>query len=199
MGPSHRVGRHPAERPKFGRVFLQAQAAFQTWPTVPVVLVGSLSVLIWMSGKSPQWMKAARLAVAGWSAALIPLAIAGMADVPRHWLSVDRQAAAELEQVTALIPPGAELVASQGIIGRCTRTTQLYDFWALGQDIPVHRAQVIFLLAREQGASPTPSWQTKKAILFVSKRLRAKRLVARHGVFEFVWTVPQGTRRVTIS
>lgn len=33
--------------------FLQARAAFQTWPAIPVVLVGSITVLVWLRSRSP--------------------------------------------------------------------------------------------------------------------------------------------------
>jgi hypothetical protein len=179
--------------------FLQVRAAFQTWPALPVTLVGTIAVLLWLPTRWRRGMQVARVVVAGWAAALIPLAVAGIADVPGHWLAVDGPAAAQLQTIARTVPSDAELVASQGVIGRFLETTEVYDFWTLGQKVPVRRRDVIFLLTPEQGASPTPPWQTRLAIAFVANRLGAQPLVRRHGVFEFVWRAPAGTDHVIIS
>ena len=178
--------------------FLQARAAFQTWPAIPVVLVGSIAVLTWLSTRQRRGIRVSRLVVAAWIAALVPLAGAGIADLPEHWLSVDASAASELRTISARVSPRVELVVSQGVIGRFTQPTQVYDFWTLGQKIPVTRREVVFVLTPDQGASPTPSWQTKRAITFVSQSLKAHVLTARHGVFELSWTAPTDVDHVVI-
>lgn len=179
--------------------FLQARAAFQTWPAIPVVLVGSISVLVWLTARRPRAKKSARLIVAGWAAALVPLSAAGIADLPGHWLAVDAQAAADLRRIIDSVPPHVEIVASQGTIGRLTITGELYDFWKLPQTFPINRRELIFVFTPNEGASPTSARDTRRAMAFVSEQLHARRIFSGGRVFEFAWRAPVGAPRLTIA
>jgi hypothetical protein len=179
--------------------FLQARAAFQTWPVLPVVLVGTIVVLMRLATSSAPYRRAVRFVLVGWAAALVPLGAAGIADLPTHWLAVDSEAAAEIGRIEQTVPPNAELVASQGIIGRLTSVSEVYDFWTISQTIPITRRRVYFVLSPSQGASPTPTWQTRRAIRFISDQLHAETIATRSGVFEFEWRPPPTIRSLRLS
>lgn len=177
---------------------LQARAAFQTWPAVPVVLVGSITVLLWLMGRRPTAKKSARLIVAGWAAAHMPMSATAIADLPGRWLAVDSQAAMVLPKIDVRLPSDAEVVASQGVIGRLVSTSDVHDSWAVVQTIPANRPLVYFVFGLNEGTFPTSSRQTTRAISFVVHGLRAELLTAQAGIFEYLWRVPPGQRRIAV-
>ncbi len=99
-------------------IFLRTAASFQSWPALPFVLVGSVMVVVRLSrwrGGHARRMGAGLLVVVS-----IPLAVVvgrGLSQADA-WIAVSAPAAAQLSAAAARIPAGAEVIASQGVVGR---------------------------------------------------------------------------------
>ena len=103
---------------------------------------------------------------------------------PGEFLQVNSVTAGQLHEVQARIPSGAEVIASQGVIGRFGGTEYLYpylDVFADGETIPVNSSTVAFVFVpRVRDRSATPA-QTEAAIAKVRD----------------VWAPPRCCRRPT--
>jgi predicted membrane protein DUF2079 len=179
--------------------FLLPHAAFQTWPALPLVFVGSVVLLVRLVDAGPRGRRAARAFGAAWIGALAALAVIAIPEVPSYWLAVDGPAAAQLQRVHDQLPARAEVIASQGIVGRFSDRGAVYAFSALGERYPVTRRLVVFVFTPRQGVSPTPPRQTEEAMSLVSGRLGAATLLAKDGVYELEWRPPPGTTHVEVS
>jgi hypothetical protein len=179
--------------------FMLPHAAFQNWPALPFVLVGSVVLLVRLADSTAGRLRLARMSGALWLAALIPIAAIAIPEVPGYWLAVNGGAQRQLQLVEHTLPTNAEVIASGGISGRLSTSNQSYFFYALHQEFPVTRTLVLFVLAPHQGVSPTPPWQTDRAIDFVTRDLGAKSVIHKDGVFELEWSPPPGVTDVEIG
>ena len=105
-------------------LFLRTAASFQSWPALPLVLVGSVMVVVRLS----RWRgdRARRLWATLFVVVAIPLAVVLGRGLSQGgaWIAVSAPAAAHLSAAEARIPAGAEVIASQGVVGRfATRAT----------------------------------------------------------------------------
>jgi Predicted membrane protein (DUF2079) len=178
--------------------FLLPHASFQNWPALPFVLVGSVMVLLYLDERTSVGYRIARAVGAFWLAALIPLAIIAIPEVPNYWLSVSAPAAKQLGQISTRLPLNEELITSGGIVGRLAIGSHVYYFFEREQLVPVDAPQVDFIFAPEQGVSATPPSDIRTAMTFVQHRLGAREVVAKNGVYELKWSPPAGTTRVVI-
>jgi hypothetical protein len=141
-----------------------------------------------------------------WAACVVVIALVVLPSVPRHWIAVDASAATQLTKVEREVPANAEVIASNGIVGRFAERDSAY---VLGYSprtaqfqetttIPIQRSVVVFILSPNQGVGEQPG-QERKAISFVLHYLHARVLVERAGIYAFEWTPPTGTTHVTLS
>jgi len=180
-------------------LFVRTAASFQTWPALPFVLIGSVMVLVrLLEGEARSRRVALDVAVA-WAALLGVLAVLVMTAFGGDWLSVDPATAAALSHVESVVPSNAEVICSQGVVGRFGLRDSVYAFTEGHQTLPVDRRVVVFVLAPEQGIDDVlPDHEATVAVRFVESRHATRVLYARSHVYAVEWTPPPGTRQVTL-
>jgi hypothetical protein len=107
---------------------------------------------------------------------------------------VDDATAAQLSTVRAKIPDGAETIGSQGIVGRFAQRRVFYPFFdvfADGQTVPLYGHTVYVVLVPRQGIEQASVSGTEAAVALM-RRLGARPLSSRDGVYVFAWRVPKG-------
>ena len=179
-------------------VLFNLHASFQTWPALPFVLVGTVMVLskLAMKGWSIRF-SAALLAV--WLGAVAGLAVAGIPSLSSYWLPFGSGAAGQLAAVQREIPASAEVIASQGVIGRFGARRWVYEFDRSGQNIPVHSAEIVFVITPGRGAPPEPSpLAAREALAFFQRQPGMRVMSARDGVYALAWNPPKGITDVTV-
>lgn len=111
---------------------------------------------------------------------------------------VDDATAARLSAVSARIPDDAETIVSQGVVGRFAQRHLFYpyfDVFADGQTVPVYGKTVYVVLVPRQGIEQASVPGTEAAIAMM-RRLGARPLSARDGVYAFAWRVPKGQHTI---
>ena len=114
-----------------------------------------------------------------WGAVWIP-------QVPAEWLRTSTATSSTLDDVARLIPPSAEVVASQGVMGRLCGRQWCYKVARDGPlTIPLHTNDDYFVIVPYQGIE-TSSVQTQLGMIEqLAGPLHATLLVARDGVWLF--------------
>ena len=184
--------------------FLRFDQSFQSWAAVPFVLIGSLMVALRLLQRESVGRRIAAGALAVWAVGAAVLTLEVLPAVPRHWISVDATAAAQLGTVGRRIPTTAEVVASNGVVGRFAERRAVYVLWyspQIGQftvtaSVPVEQSVVVFVFAPHQGVGEF-SDADEAAIIYVRDRLHARAVAAGSGITAFTWSPPPGTARVT--
>lgn len=120
-----------------------------------------------------------------WSAVWAP-------EIPATWLRVSPAQANLLSRATAMIPARAEVVVSQGVVGRFSDRPFTYPLIAAGQAIPLHPGQVWLVLTPDVGIELVPSADQYALIQDLAGSLHADLVLHGHGVFVFRWNVPSG-------
>ncbi len=185
--------------------FLRTAQSFQSWPALPFVLVGSVMVVVrlsaWRGGRARRLWAVALVVVA------IPLAVVLGRGLPQAgaWIAVSAPAAAQLSAAEARIPPGAEVIASQGVVGRFATRDDVYTFPFLYHrpgtsptTFPVQRTTVVFVLTTQGTNEPSPA-ATAAAVRDVEHRLHGRVVVDRAGVTVLEWSPPRHTTSVTLD
>ena len=181
-------------------VFSGPISSFQALPVYFFVLVGSVAVLLWLYRSSRAVVRWTVLAVA--AAILVQALVLSAVWVPRartEFFVVGGAAASRLATVQAGIPAGAEVIASQGVVGRFANRVSIYPFLDLGdggQTIPVDASTVVFVLTTSGIEYATPTG-TRAAVDYLVHH--GAHLVSRGaGVYELVWHPTPGTRWLII-
>jgi len=182
--------------------FVRYAASFQSWPAIPFVLVGSVMVAVWLIERRARARRLATAALVGTGAMWTPLfcsyAVGILPGLAHQWLAVDPPAAAALARAQAIIPADAEVIASQGVVGRFAQRDALYPTLTADATLPVVRPRVVFVLSATQGIYDGPAYGDTAAIGFVRHDLHATALVARAGIYVFAWSPPAATSSVTL-
>lgn len=111
---------------------------------------------------------------------------------------VDDATAAQLSAVAAKIPPRVETIVSQGVVGRFAQRHSFYpyfDVFANGQTVPLYGRTVYVVLVPRQGIEQASVPGTEAAVALM-RRLHARPLSARDGVYVFAWHVPKGQHTI---
>jgi uncharacterized membrane protein len=185
--------------------FLNVTQSFQSWPALPFILVGSIMVLIRLGSCGPLAKRVAVAAVTASAASLSVLAVTELPEVPHYWIAVDAPAATQLARSEQRIPASAEVVASQGVVGRFSDRDDVYEYPDLypplhvsSATVPIRGSTVVFVLAPAQGVSEASPAFTEAAVNFVEHRLRARVLQATSGVYVLEWRPPQDATSITL-
>jgi hypothetical protein len=179
--------------------FSAAPAAFQSLAVSLFAALGAVAVVTWL---------ARRGGVATWLAAVVALAALAQSVVvtidwtpkaSRAFLKVPAPVASTLGFVEHRIPPAAEVVVSQGVVGRFGGHRWVYPFidsFVDGQTVPVNAPTVAFVFT-DTGLEAASAAQTAAAVGMVRARLHARTLVQANGVDAFVWNPPAGVASVS--
>lgn len=114
------------------------------------------------------------------------------------WWKVDAPAAAALSRGLSKIPGDAEVIASQGVIGRFAGRRYVYPFLADPQGFPVRSGTVVFVIAPSQGIESVTSSAAQQAIDGLSARPGVTVLERSSGVTVLEWAPPEGTTGITL-
>lgn len=169
--------------------------------------VGIAMLATWLTRQSERRGRHWRTGVAALALVLLVVAAAEAVGMSAYWTPksgqmfsrVDSATAARLAAVDGQIPPGAETIVSQGVVGRFAQRHAFYpyfDVFADGQTFPLYGRTVYVVLLPTQGLEAAPVAGTDKAIALM-RVLGARQLSARDGVYAFAWRVPRGQRTVT--
>jgi len=179
-------------------VFIRFAASFQSWAALPFVLVGTVMVLLRLLERGPVARRAAAAAAAVWAPVLAVFAFVVFSTVAPDWLSVSPAAASELARVQTTVPADAEIVVSQGVVGRFGERRSVYAFARPHQSLPVNRRRVIFVLTSEGVADALPQHGVQTVLQFVRTRLDARPLASSSGVHVLEWDPAPGTTHETL-
>ncbi len=125
-----------------------------------------------------------------WAAVWVP-------QVPTHWLRVSAPAASTLLAVEERIGPGAEVLASQGILGRFSARRDVRPIFGPGA-LAIDRHVVWVVVAPAQGVE-TQGLASAGALLAALVGPRHARLVVdAHGIWAVRWLPAPGTRSIVV-
>jgi hypothetical protein len=142
---------------------LQVTMAFQIWPAIPLILVGTLTYVVRASDISKQECRQ-RLATARLSHFLpaVSLLLLVLTDfyvaplIPGRFLSVPHKTAAELAILSHQFRPGDEVIVSATIAGRFAERPYLYVLQSPEALFPLPVATVFLVLAPNLDPSVDP-------------------------------------------
>ncbi|MGC8463982.1 MAG: DUF2079 domain-containing protein [Acidimicrobiales bacterium] len=166
------------------RSVLFVAPGFQSLPGYVLLPVGTVAVLAAVGRRWP------RLALAAATAVVLNAVAWGVVWTPRtssQWLRVSPAAASVLASVERQVPTDAEVVASQGILGRFSGHQWVYEIAGVGT-VPVHAGTIWVVVAPAQGTETEPVAAADALVAELAGPLHADPVVARAGVWAFRWT-----------
>ena len=174
--------------------FLFSPPSFQYLPVYLLMPAGTVAVLGWLARRHRRTalvLTGLVLAQAlAWTAVWLPR-------TPGQWLRVPAATAATLAAVQPDIPASAEVIASQGVMGRFSGRADVHALFGPGR-LPVRGGQVWFVIVPAQGIE---TLQTSSAMALIGQLagpLHATLVTHGHGVWVFRWRPPAGTRQVDV-
>ena len=180
-------------------IFIRFSTAFQSWPAMPFILVGSVMVLLRILQRGETGRRIVVVLMTLWMVVLGEIALVALPGIPRGWLSVDTSTAAALARIEPTIPAGAEVVSTGAVIGRFGERDAVYGFLTPGETIAVTRREVVFIFTPNEILDGNLSSRAAMAAeAFVRDRLDARVLGSAPGVDVLAWSSPRGTTQVTL-
>lgn len=174
---------------------LFAQPVFQNVLLYVIVPLGSVFALVWL------YQRRRRVAL-GLAAVLVGNAIVWTAvwlpEVPVQWLHVTSAAASVLAHAEDEIPASAEVVASQGVVGRFSDRLLVYAVYSPKEVIPLRSQDTWWIVAPSVGIETKSTAQGSALVADLAGPLHADLVAYGSGVWVFHWTPPPGTGTMTI-
>jgi uncharacterized membrane protein len=166
---------------------------FQYVPVYMLLPVGTVAVL----GRLMRRHRTAALVLAGllvaqavgWAAVWVPRA-------PGQWLRVSPAAAATLASIEARIPASAEVIASQGVVGRFAGRADVRALF--GPATKAVRGVTWFVITPSAGIELESTASAMALIGELAGPLRATLITNANGVWVFRWKPPPGVHRVIV-
>jgi uncharacterized membrane protein len=205
------------------QAFLTPTIAFQTLAVIPFVFVGTVMVLLRIAADPPADPPAGAPAdpPAGapahrrrrssparpWAAVALAVALATLSVVQgvpvlraihADWWRVDPSTAAALRAVLPRVPADAEVIVSQGVLGRFAERTHVYPLLASPQAFPVHASEVVLVVVPAQGLESIPDADAEAVVRSARERLHATVTFDRQGVVVLTWHPPPGVSAVVL-
>jgi hypothetical protein len=173
---------------------LFAEPLFQSLPIYVFMPVASVGVLCWLTARR-RWLG---LAVTG----LVVAQAIGWAAVwgvraPGQWLRVPAAAAATLARVEPLIPASAEVIVSQGVIGRFADHADVRVLLGPGSQ-PIGRRDVWFVVLPASGVETQNTGSAMALIAQLAGPLHARMVAHANGVWAFDWHRPAGVHEIEV-
>jgi hypothetical protein len=171
-----------------------AEPIFQYLPVYLLMPVGTVAVLGWLMRRHRRaaLLLAVLLAVQamGWAAIWAPR-------TPGQWLRVASPAAATLANINARIPASAEVIASQGVVGRFSGREDVQSL-ARPRPIPVRAGGNWFVIVPWEGIEIQSTASALALIGELAGPLHASLVTHTHGVWAFRWHPPPGIHTITV-
>lgn len=160
---------------------LFAAPGFQTLPVYVLLPVGTIAVATWLLARA-RWIAwpllAASLALAlGYSIVWLP-------QVPGHWLRVPASTAASLSGVLARIPGSAEVIASQGIMGRFSAREDVQAIFGSGP-LKLRGGDTWVVVVPSYGEESESPSSAMRLVSYLAGPMHAKLEAASNGVWAF--------------
>jgi len=173
--------------------FFRPLAAFQVWPAMPFVLVGSVMVVLSLlstdrvkPGREGLKLLAIALGVV-WAVMDVSRVIVDYRVIPETALAVDRAAGLQLVSLSSRIPQRSEVIASDGLVGRFADRRYLFHFDGSDHRFPVRSSSVYFVISPTQGLGQIGSSGSQAVVRYVTQRLNGTLLMDQAGVIELEW------------
>lgn len=172
-----------------------AQPLFQAVPLYVLVPVGTIAILARLSRRH-------RRAAFGLAALVIAQAIGWLAvwgpNVGEHWLRVPATTSAALGQLERQIPASAEVIASQGVVGRFSGRAEVHELVGPGTT-PVSGHETWFVVTPSAGVELQTTASAAGLIGELAGPLHATLMTHANGVWAFRFKPPPpGMRLVHI-
>jgi len=173
-----------------------SQPAFQSALLYVVVPVGTVVLLVKLYRHRP----AVALTLASLVAAnAIGWAVVWGPQLAPTWLDVVPAAsAAELSRADAMVPSTAEVIASQGLLGRFSDRAFVYALFGPGERFPVRTRQVWWVIGPAVGIELYPVADAVALISALSGPMHAQLMLQGDGIWVFRWAGPPDARSVTL-
>ena len=182
-------------------VFIGPVAAFQNLVAVIFMTVGAISVMTWIVSRRHGRLTAILIGVAA-LAQIVVVSVQWIPRIPTNFAVVSSPIARQLDQTQANIRPDAQVIVSQGVIGRFGSRHYVYPFldaFAGGQSIPVNARTVVFVFVPSGGIELATPVQTNAAIAMVRNTLHATQIPSGPLVTVFLWHPPPGTNHLQFA
>jgi hypothetical protein len=171
-----------------------AEPLFQSVPLYVLLPVGTVTVLAWLLRRH----RRTAIVLAGVVAAqAVGWAVIWGPRTPGEWLLVSNSEAATLGSVQALVPGSAEVVASQGVLGRFTWRSGAYPIFSAGSEIPL-QPDTWFVITPTTGIETVTPATSMALIGELAGPLHARLVTHANGVWAFQLSPPPGVREVTV-
>jgi hypothetical protein len=180
---------------------VELQSSFQLLAVLLFVPVGSVLLCCWLAARYPKWgMRAVALLGAAAVVQVAVLSALWIPQAPEKFLAVSPGATRVLDSVLARTPADAEVVSSNGFVGRFAGRPWVYtDFGPPGptvanEPVPLHARVLELVLSPRQGIYQGPPSVTAAAIERLEHRAGVTLLAHGSGVYAFVYRAPPGER-----
>jgi hypothetical protein len=181
---------------------LEPEASFQVLPVLLFLPVGAVALLCWFGHRQTPWLSLLGLGLG--AAAVVQSIVLALIWVPRsqpYFARTDAEAAGVLNTILARTPADAQVIASNGFVGRFAARPWIYAFekptTAVGT-VPVKSPTVEFIFSVSQGLQTSVPSATAAAIVQIQHRLHAQRIARSHGIVAYVWHPPTGVHTVSL-
>jgi Predicted membrane protein (DUF2079) len=173
---------------------LFAEPIFQNLPIYILLPVGSIAVLATLTHHH----RRTALLLAGFIVAqAVAWSLIWAPRTPSQWLRVSTPAAATLTSIEARIPETAEVIVSQGVMGRFCNRVDVHPLYAT-DDVPLDGGPVWIVVAPSEGIETESTASAMGLIEELAGPLHATLVTHANGVWAFRWRPPSGTRALNV-
>ena len=127
------------------------------------------------------------------------LSVLWIPQAPHEFLQVTPAGERVLASVLASTPPDAEVVSSNGFVGRFAGRRWIYTDFGPGpgvavknQPVPVHARELELVLSPRQGIYQGPPSVTAAAVAELRHRRGVRLVTQGAGIYDFLWRAPPG-------
>jgi hypothetical protein len=131
---------------------------------------------------------------------VIGLAVVMFPRTDTNWVRISEPQAAVLGTVLAAAPQSAQVISSDGVMGRFSGRQWVEPIpWGGGQTYAIRSRVVVFVVVPNAGIESLPSAQTQQVLSYIRGALHARAIATGHGVYGFQWVPGPGVHTVTLS
>ena len=157
-----------------------------------LLAVGTVAVLVWTARRS---LRVGQVLGGLVLANLVGWAVVGLAGLPFRTTVPTAAATRTLQHLRQTIPATAEVVASQGVIGRFAARENVHLFWS---SIPVESTPIYFIVSPYQGIEVSSPAEELARIIYLENHLHAHLIADRGSIWAFRWTPPKNVHVLSV-
>jgi hypothetical protein len=167
---------------------------FQWLPIYALLPVGTVAVLGWLARRHRRMaLLLTSLVVAqslAWAAVWAP-------QIPGRWMRVSSATAATLARIETRIPASAEVIASQGLMGRFSGRAVVQGLLGPGR-IQLSGGEIWFVITPLAGVESQSTASAMALVAELAGPLHATLVTHANGVWAFRWHPSSGVRTITV-